>query len=287
MLFNDTIIMRLNECYEILGIKSDASLDEVKKAYRRKSLVHHPDRNNNSADSTNMFQKINEAYEIINKNRQNNADENIFGDGAMNLDTLMKMFADMGNNPSFSQHMNKQLQKPIPIIKRIEITLEQVYSGCMVPIEITRNIKQSGVVREETETLYVDVAKGVDTNEIIVFREKGHIVDDAPGGDIKVFVSVLDHAYFKRSGLDLIYTKCISLKDALCGVDFEFEHVSGKLYKINNTKGQTILYPGYKKIVPGLGLQRQEHIGNLLIEFEITFPEKLNADQIDTLKKIM
>ena len=127
--------MRLNECYEILGIKADASLDEVKKAYRRKSLVHHPDRNNNSADSTNMFQKINEAYEIINKNKQNNADENIFGDGAMNLDTLMKMFADMGNNPSFSQHMNNQLQKPIPIIKRIEITLEQVYSGCMVPIE--------------------------------------------------------------------------------------------------------------------------------------------------------
>ena len=55
--------MRLNECYEILGINADASLDEVKKAYRRKSLVHHPDRNNNSADSTNMFQKINEAYE--------------------------------------------------------------------------------------------------------------------------------------------------------------------------------------------------------------------------------
>lgn len=279
--------MRLNECYEILGINADASLDEVKKAYRRKSLVHHPDRNNNSADSTNMFQKINEAYEIINKNKQNNADENIFGDGAMNLDTLMKMFADMGNNPSFSQHMNNQLQKPIPIIKRIEISLEQVYSGCMVPIEITRNIKQRGVVREETETLYVEVAKGVDTNEIIVFREKGHIVDDSPGGDIKVFVSVLDHAHFKRSGLDLIYTKQISLKDALCGVDFEFEHVSGKLYKINNTKGQTIIYPGYKKIVPGLGLQRQEHVGNLLIEFEITFPEKLNTNQIDTLKKIM
>ena len=279
--------MRIDECYEILEIKQGASQEEIKKAYRRKSLIHHPDRNNNSVESTEMFKKINEAYEKISRQGVSETDENVFGDGEMNLDTLMKMFSDMGNHPSFAQHMNRQLQKPIPIIKRVEITLEQVYTGCMVPIQIVRTLKNNGEVREENETLYVDIPKGIDTNEMIVFREKGHVVDDTPAGDIKVFVSVLDHHLFNRSGLDLIFTSEITLKEALCGVDFEFIHLSGKLYKINNSRGKNVINPGYKKIVPGLGLQRKDHTGNLIIEFKISFPEKLSIDQITAIEKIM
>ena len=70
MSFNVTIIMRLDECYEILGIKSGATEEEIKKAYRRKSLTHHPDRNNNSSESTELFKKINEAYEIISQKKR-------------------------------------------------------------------------------------------------------------------------------------------------------------------------------------------------------------------------
>ena len=287
MSFNVTIIMRLDECYEILGIKSGATEEEIKKAYRRKSLTHHPDRNNNSSESTELFKKINEAYEIISQKKAGQVDNNIFGDGAMNIDTFMKMFTDMGSHTSFAQHINKQMQKPMPIIITVEITLEQVYSGCMVPIEIKRKIKQNNNTREEIETLYVNIPKGIDTNEIIIFREKGHAIDDMPSGDIKVFVKVKEHELFKRSGLDLIFTHDISLKEALCGVDFEFVHLSGKLYKINNSNGQNVIHPNYRKIVTGLGLQRENHTGNMLIEFNILFPDKLTIEQINTIKKIM
>jgi len=287
MSFNVTIIMTLNECYEILGIKPGASEEEIKKAYRRKSLIYHPDRNNNSIESTEMFKKINAAYDKISNHAAKEPDENIFGDGEINLDALMKMFSDMGNHSSFAQHINMQMQKPIPIIKRVEITLEQVYTGCMVPIQIVRTLKHNGEIRDENETIYVDIPKGIDTNEMIVFREKGHVVDDIPAGDIKVFVSVLDHQLFKRSGLDLIFTIEISLKQALCGVDIEFIHLSGNLYKINNSKGRNVISPGYQKVVHGLGLQRKDHCGNLIIEFKISFPEKLSIDQITAIEKIM
>ena len=47
--------------YETLGISKDASADEVKKAFRRAAIEHHPDR---GGDET-KFKEINEAYEVL------------------------------------------------------------------------------------------------------------------------------------------------------------------------------------------------------------------------------
>ena len=44
--------------YDWLGIKPNVNDDEIKKAYRKLSFMHHPDKNNNSAESTEKFQKI-------------------------------------------------------------------------------------------------------------------------------------------------------------------------------------------------------------------------------------
>ena len=49
--------------YDILGLKKQSTQEEIRKAFRRLSLIHHPDRNGGSDDSE--FQKINEAYETL------------------------------------------------------------------------------------------------------------------------------------------------------------------------------------------------------------------------------
>jgi len=51
--------------YEILGVKRDASEQELKKAYRQLALKHHPDRNPGSKPSEEKFKEINEAYEVL------------------------------------------------------------------------------------------------------------------------------------------------------------------------------------------------------------------------------
>jgi len=51
--------------YKILGVDEKSSDDEIKKAYRRLSMVHHPDKNGNTDESKQMFQELNNAYATL------------------------------------------------------------------------------------------------------------------------------------------------------------------------------------------------------------------------------
>ena len=72
----------------------------------------------------------------------------------------------------------------IPIIKTIAITLEQAYNGCSIPVEL-RWILENGIKKQETETLYVQIPKGSDSNEIMIYRNKGNMLAPGNVGDIK------------------------------------------------------------------------------------------------------
>ena len=49
--------------YNILEVPESASIDEIKKSYRKLSMTYHPDKNNNNPESTAKFQEISDAYE--------------------------------------------------------------------------------------------------------------------------------------------------------------------------------------------------------------------------------
>lgn len=297
--------------YDILGVSNDASHDEIKKAYRRLSLIHHPDKNGNHEDD--KFKELNEAYTILSdintkKNYDNrNANGNISFDDLnvqhINPNDIFNMlfaggngFSNMFNNPSSNIHilrngipinLSQTMQKPIPIIKNIDITLEEAYTGCTKCIEIERWIRNElGNTKNEKETIYVLISKGVDDNEILLVPEKGNIISDTNKGDIKLFVKIINNTQLKRDCLNLIYYKSLTFKESLCGFSFDLPFINNKILKINNNNGNVICN-GYKKMVPNLGLERDGHKGSLIIEFSVIYPESLTLEQITALNDIL
>lgn len=297
--------------YDILGVSNNASHDEIKKAYRRLSLIHHPDKNGNHEDD--KFKELNEAYTILSdintkKNYDNrNANGNISFDDLnvqhINPNDIFNMlfaggngFSNMFNNPSSNIHilrngipinLSQTMQKPIPIIKNIDITLEEAYTGCTKCIEIERWIRNElGNTKNEKETIYVLISKGVDDNEILLVPEKGNIISDTNKGDIKLFVKIINNTQLKRDCLNLIYYKSLTFKESLCGFSFDLPFINNKILKINNNNGNVICN-GYKKMVPNLGLERDGHKGSLIIEFSVIYPESLTLEQITALNDIL
>ena len=57
--------MAKRDCYEVLGVERNAEPDEIKKAYRRLALQHHPDKNSGDKAAEEKFKELGEAYEIL------------------------------------------------------------------------------------------------------------------------------------------------------------------------------------------------------------------------------
>ena len=308
--------MNNNNLYETLGLDKTATQEEIKKAYRKLSLELHPDRNNGSDESTEKFKKISNAYETLGDEEKRKMydmrDNNFNNNKGMNIDPneifnffSQNIFSKMGQHMNTAQmpHMNTaqmphgpgffnveglrhSLNKPMPIMKSLEITLTKSYVGCTLPLEITRWVNENGIKREETETIYITIPKGVDNNELIILRDKGHIINDSIKGDIKIFISVINDTEFIRNGLDLVLNKTISLKESLCGFSFDMKYLDGKTFKINNGNGNVIGF-NYKKVLPDMGMKRDNHTGNIIINFTIVFPEKLTLEQVESLLTIL
>ena len=234
----------MDNYYKCLGVDENSSQEAIKKAYRKLSLKHHPDKCGNDV----MFKKINEAYQTLGTPdkrkmydmQKSNPFAAMFGGGndmsdVPDMPDFLKamIFGGLGGmgGPSPLQRQQSfggvgmphvqifrngmpvnmnQLHKPVPIIKTIEITMEQAYSGMKFPLEIERWVEETGSKRIEKERLYVDIPTGIDDNEIIIMRDRGNILADDCRGDIKLFIKIINNArHMVRKGMDLYFFRKI------------------------------------------------------------------------------
>jgi len=306
--------------YDILGISKDATDSDIKKAFRALSLKYHPDRNP-SEDTTEKFQKIGEAYEVLSdpekRNQYDNESNGIpFGMPFSHMDSMNEfqdmnnifnmMFGGMGGpgmhgmpgmggpgirifhsggmggGPQFFQ----QFQKPAPISKHVNISLKQCYDGGSIPVEIERFVVNNGIKYTENVTLNIPIPKGIHEQNGIIIENEGNSINDLKG-DVKLTFKIEEHPLFKRRDGDLIYKKKISLKEALCGFSFELQHLNGKMLFLNNKSNRTIITPDTKKTIPNLGIEHEGKIGNLVIEFIIDFPMNLSEEQMKTISSVL
>ena len=310
--------------YEVLGVSKDASEQDIKKAYRSLSLKFHPDRNN-EPDAQSKFQEINQAYEVLSDLQTrthydaelngnpfgvpNNMDK--YNETHQNVNDIFNMvFGQMGGMPGgmhggmhgrevrifpggiqfgggFSNNIFKNLQKPPPIFKNIQITMEQSYHGCSIPVDIERWVIINGNKVIEKETVYVAIPPGIDETIIIGIIDKGHVTNEEIKGDLKIGIQINNTTPFQRMGLDLIYKKVITLKESLCGFALDVQHFNGKTISLSNNTTGIIIKPNYTRTIPNMGMKRDNTIGNLIINFDVEFPDTLTSEQINILNGIL
>lgn len=270
--------------YDDLNVDKNATTDEIKKQYRKLSLECHPDRPNGDAEK---FKKISQAYEVLSKPQSRQQyDMSLM---QPNIDPFIDIiFNGMNINGMNGMNMNgmnghffniSQLFKPAPIDLILNLTYDQAYNGCSIPLNIDRTV---GVNKIEHETIYIDVPKGIDNDEIIQIQGKGNKSPDGKMiGDINLRIKLQQHPTLSRQGLDILLTQSITLKEALCGFDIEVEYVNQQKFKIHNH--DVIISPTYKKIIPNLGFIRGDKKGNLIIHFNIIFPTQLTDEQRNAL----
>ena len=271
--------------YSILGVPENASPEQLKKQYRKLSLDFHPDRPTGDASK---FKLINEAYETLSDDQRRKQYDRELHPQDLNLFDMM-FGGDPFMMPGMPPHMNvmfQQILKPPPMTITANITLDQAYTGCKLSIVIERWIHHNQIKQLETETCYIDIPQGIDSNECLLLPNKGNMGHDGTLGDVRILIQVSNTTKLTRKGLDLHYLHTLTLKEALCGFSFELEYLQGKSFSINNTTGN-IVQPNYKKVVPQLGMKRESSVGNLIIEFQVKFPTTLSSETLTALHALL
>ena len=145
--------------YEILGISKNATTAEIKKAYRKKAIEFHPDKNPGDAKAEDMFKKAAEAYEVLGDEDKrarydrfgHQAFEGGFGGGGgMNMDDIFSQFGDIfggafggggfsGFGGGFGGGQRRVKGSNLRI--RVALTLEEIATGVEKKIKVKRKIQ--------------------------------------------------------------------------------------------------------------------------------------------------
>ena len=142
--------------YDILGVSKNASSSEIKKAYRKKAIEFHPDKNPDDKIAEANFKKAAEAYEVLgNQEKRSKYDQfghaafeggQGFGQG-MNMDDIFSQFGDIfgsafgGGFGGGTQRRSRGSDMRI----RVKLTLEEIASGVEKKIKVPRKVQAPGV----------------------------------------------------------------------------------------------------------------------------------------------
>lgn len=271
--------------YSTLGVSRNATPEEIKKAYRKLAMKHHPDRNN--GDDT-KFKKIQTAYDVLSDPQKkqmfdmgadpNNRQNHGFRRGPFEFQFEDEM-GDVFHNFGFGSGFQQRSQRNKHVHVAVEITLEDVLNGKQINAEIK-------TANGSKKLVTIDIPPGIENGQHIRYQGMGEsTIKGVPPGDLIVDIFVKEHKIFKRSGETLTCFAKVDVWTAILGGYVDIKTLDGRNLNITIPKGvqpDTVLSCKNE----GLPNVRTRRRGNLHVKIKVDIPKDLSTDQIEKIKEI-
>jgi curved DNA-binding protein len=289
--------------YKILGVNKDASVEEIRKAYRKLARKYHPDLNPNDKDAEQKFKEINEANEVltnaenrkkydahgadwkhadeINRARsqqQKNSrtagpqfDTSGFGGGDYS-DFFESMFG--GGGGGFSSGGRNVQFKGQDYNYELQLELKDVYQT------------HKRVLDVNGKKLQLTIPAGVENGQTIKLKGQGGAgANGGPAGDLYIQFRITNQTRFKRDKNDLHTDVALDLYTALLGGEVIADTFDGKV----KLKVPAETQPDTKVKLKGKGFpvyKKEGEFGDLYIMYKIRLPEHLSGKEKELLTEL-
>lgn len=296
--------------YEVLGIKKEAAEAEIKKAFRKKAMQYHPDKNPGDKTAEEKFKEVNEAYEILSDADKKNKydrfgfagiDPNAGFGGAQSQGQrpggtyqtygnfngadfefydfqgrggFENLFGDLFGGGGFSSAQKQTApRKGANFQASISVSFEEAAFGTKKR------------VRVNDKTIDITIPGGIDNGARISLKGQGQPSSNGgPSGDLIVSVNVQPHGKFTRKGLDLYIDVPIPVTQAALGAEIIVPTLTDKVsYKVPPGTQPNAMFRLKGK---GIADPKNKKTGDLYVKILVKIPTNLTGEQRDLFEKL-
>ena len=286
--------------YQTLGVKKDASNEEIKKAYRKLAMKYHPDHTKGDKSAEEKFKKISEAYAVLSDKekrkeydtfgsegfRQRFSQEDIFrgfdfgdifrefGFGGGDFSSARsggRRFSFGGSGFNFDGGPQQARVKGSDLVYELPLTLREVAAGTSKVITLQH---QGG-----SENLTVKIPSGLITGKKLRLAGKGNPSPyGGPAGDLYIKSKVLNDPVFSAEKQDLYLNRELKLSEAILGTTIAVPTIDDKQLSLKIPPGTK---PGTKMRLSGHGLPDMQgrKKGDLFVRIQVNIPKHLSDKQ--------
>lgn len=282
--------------YKILGIKRDATQEEIKKAYRRLAKKFHPDLNKDDPQAKSRFQEINEANEVLSDpEKRRRYDE--YGENWKQSEDLGTGSNSNGNSWSYGFGGFGQGDRSE---NGFSDFFEQLFGkgfknrginrGADIQATLQLTLQEAAVTHRQTfivngEKIAITVPAGIADGQRIRLQKRGEAgIDGGERGDLYITFHILPDNRFTRVDNDLCTTAPCDIFTLLLGGEAIIPTLNGNV----KTTIKPGTQPDSKLRLRGKGfpLYRQEgKNGDLIITIKATLPQ-LNKRQMELMEEV-
>ncbi len=303
--------MKFKDYYEILGVSETATQDEIKRAYRKKARMYHPDVSSES-NAEEKFKEANEAHEALRDEKRRAEYDQLkkhgyrkgddfqqphrgnagggfnpggFGGGGEFGDFFESIFGAAAGGGGFGrqgQHAGfgqagarRRPQQGDDIKLRVMVALENAYGGGKTNLKIPAGAGQAA------KTLSVKIPAGVIDGRQLRLRSQGRPgLNGGPAGDLIVTIKLKKHQFFEAHGADITLNLPITPHESATGLKLSVPTLGGEVAMVipANTAGGTRLR------LRGRGLPVSP-AGDQYVVVQVQVPEILTEQALDLLKQ--